>query len=304
MVRIQRILCPVDFFPASLRAVDYAIGLAQKYDAKLHLLHVVSSTLGGTEQCAFTVSEIIDSMKKQSARKMKNLERKARAVGLTVSTDVRTGDVQREVESAIRASKADILVMGTHGRRGLEKWFMGSVTERMLRRSPIPVLTLRGSKKARTTLPTRSRILFTTDFSEGTANALNYALSVAQANKGRLTLLHVLEDTLAVISAQYRKEISEGVRRELKQLIPADAQGSPDIDTVVEAGTPYYMILRLLKKERIDLLVMNTHGKGMLDRALLGSTSERVVRAADCPVMLIPPMKAAKSSRRTQRRAA
>jgi nucleotide-binding universal stress UspA family protein len=291
----------VDFFPASLRAVDYAIGLAQKYDAKLHLLHVVSPILYSTEQYAFTVSDIIDSMKKQSARKMKKLERKARAAGLTIYTDVRTGEVKREIESAVRATKADILVMGTHGRRGMEKWFLGSVTERMLRRSPIPVLTLRGSKKARTTT---TRILVTTDFSEGTDNALNYALSIARANKARLALLHVLEETRAVISPQYRKEITEGVRRELLQLIPADAQGSPDIDTAVEAGTPYHVILRLLKKERIDLLVMNTHGKGMLHRALLGSTSERVVRAADCPVMLIPPMKRAKSNRRARRRAA
>jgi nucleotide-binding universal stress UspA family protein len=301
MVRIQRILCPVDFFPASLRAVDYAIGLAQKYGAKLHLLHVVSPILYSTEQYAFTVSDIIDSMKKQSARKMKKLERKARAAGLTIYTDVRTGEVKREIESAVRATKADILVMGTHGRRGMEKWFLGSVTERMLRRSPIPVLTLRGSKKARTTT---TRILVTTDFSEGTDNALNYALSIARANKARLTLLHVLEETRAVISPQYRKEITEGVRRELLQRILADAQGPPDIDTAVEAGTPYHIILRLLKKERIDLLVMNTHGKGMLHRALLGSTSERVVRAADCPVMLIPPMKKAKSNRRARRRAA
>jgi len=301
MVRIQRILCPVDFFPASLRAVDYAIGLAQKYDAKLHLLHVVSPILYSTEQYAFTVSDIIDSMKKQSARKMKKLERKARAAGLTIYTDVRTGEVKREIESAVRATKADILVMGTHGRRGMEKWFLGSVTERMLRRSPIPVLTLRGSKKARTAT---TRILVTTDFSEGTDNALNYALSIARANKARLTLLHVLEETRAVISPKYRKEITEGVRRELLQRIPADAQGSPDIDTAVEAGTPYHVILRLLKKERIDLLVMNTHGKGMLHRALLGSTSERIARAADCPVMLIPPMKKAKSNRRARRRAA
>jgi nucleotide-binding universal stress UspA family protein len=287
-----------------LRAVDYAIGLARKYDAKLHLLHVVSPILYSTGQYALTVSDIADSIKRQSARKMKNLERKARAAGLTVCTEVRTGDVQREVESAIRDAKADILVMGTHGRRGIEKWFLGSVTERMLRRSPIPVLTLRGSKKARTTLPARSHILFTTDFSEGTANALNYALSVAQANKGRLTLLHVLEETRAVISTQYRNEITKRVQRELLELIPAHVQDRSGIETRVEAGTPYHIILRLLKRKKVDLLVMNTHGKGMLDRALLGSTSERVVRAADCPVMLIPPMKAAKSSRRTQRRAA
>jgi nucleotide-binding universal stress UspA family protein len=70
------------------------------------------------------------------------------------------------------------------------------------------------------------------------------------------------------------------------------------VNTQVEIGAPYRIILRVLEDEKIDLLVMNIHGKGMLDRALLGSTAERVVRVAPCPVMLIPPMK-----RRLKRRA-
>lgn len=298
MVRIQRILCPVDFSPASLGAADYAIGLAQSYNAKLHLLHIVSPILYGAEQYASTVAEIIDSIEKQSARDMKKLEKKARAAGLTVYTDVRTGDVQRDIESAIRAARADILVMGTHGRGGLEKWFLGSVTERMLRRSPIPVLTLSGLKKIRATPSALRRILVTTDFSEGTTNALNYALSIAQASHAGLTLLHVLEEMRALTSQEYREEVAKQVQRELLKFIPAGAQDWCDIDVRVEAGTPYHVILGSVKKQKINLLVMNTHGKGMLDRALLGSTSERVVRAAECPVLLIPPIKSAKSIRR------
>jgi nucleotide-binding universal stress UspA family protein len=226
---------------------------------------------------------------------MKKLETRARAAGLTVDTGIRTGDADVEIESAIRATKADILIMGTHGRRGLKKWFLGSVAERMLRRSSIPVLTVRGSKKIRTARGAVQRILVTTDFSEGSINALNYALTIAKANRAHVTVLHVLDEMRALTSQKYRKDLAERFRGELLKLIPAHARSWCDIDTRIEAGTPYHMILRLLKKEKIDLLVMNIHGKGLLDRALLGSTSDRVVRAADCPVMLIPPVRQPKS---------
>jgi nucleotide-binding universal stress UspA family protein len=83
----------------------------------------------------------------------------------------------------------------------------------------------------------------------------------------------------------------EGVAKQLDDLIPAEAKTWCDIDTRVETGVPYRIILRMLEDEKIDLLVMNIHGKGMLDRALLGSTAERVVRASSCPVMMIPPLK-------------
>src|SRR6059036_4105027 len=95
----------------------------------------------------------------------------------------------------------------------------------------------------------------------------------------------------------------EGVRKQLADLVPAEAKDWCDIKTRVETGAPYRIILRILEDEKIDLLVMNIHGKGMLDRALLGSTAERVVRAAPCPVMLIPPVKR-KIKRRARRRSA
>src|SRR5262249_1113745 len=82
-----------------------------------------------------------------------------------------------------------------------------------------------------------------------------------------------------------------GVQRELDDMVPAEARNWCNIETLVETGVPYRIILRMLEDEKIDLLVMNIHGKGMLDRALLGSTAERVIRAASCPVMMIPPLK-------------
>jgi nucleotide-binding universal stress UspA family protein len=104
-------------------------------------------------------------------------------------------------------------------------------------------------------------------------------------------LLHVVHDATADVSGKYRDSLIKGVDKQLQDLIPAEARNWCDVVTCVQTGVPYRMILRTLEDEKVDLLVMNIHGKGMLDRALLGSTAERVVRAASCPVMLIPPMK-------------
>jgi nucleotide-binding universal stress UspA family protein len=114
---------------------------------------------------------------------------------------------------------------------------------------------------------------------------------VAQENESEVTLLHVLHDVSTELSVKYRDPLVNGVQKQLDDMVPAEARNWCNIVTRVETGVPYRIILRTLEDEKVDLVVMNIHGKGMLDRALLGSTAERVVRAAGCPVMMIPPMK-------------
>ena len=138
----------------------------------------------------------------------------------------------------------------------------------------------------------------TTDFSVGTANALDYAFSIAQENNSRITFLHVVNDIAMDVSKKYRESIINGVETKLANMVPREAWDWCEIRTRVEVGHPYQLIIRTLEQEKPDLLVMNIHGKGMLDRALLGSTAERIVRSAKCPVMLIPPMKKASRKRR------
>src|SRR5262245_53612680 len=167
---------------------------------------------------------------------------------------------------------------------------MGSTTEKLLRHSPVPMITI-NSPGEKVAPPCFKRILVTTDFSDGTPDALSYAFSVAQENDSQITLLHVVHDVAADVSGKYRDSLIKGVDKQLLDLVPSEARNWCDVNTRVETGVPYRIILRILEDEKIDLLVMNIHGKGMLDRALLGSTAERVVRAASCPVMLIPPLK-------------
>ena len=291
MITINKILCPVDFFPASDAAVNYAAGLAENYEATIHLLHVITPIAASAYEYAIDTTEFIRSMEESSMQEMNGLVAKLKLAGIKAEPELRVGDVYDEIKKTIEIEKPDLLVMGTHGRRGVERWFMGSTTEKMLRHSPVPLVTISAAGEKSFNGPRFRRILVTTDFSEGTADALAYAFSVAQENESRVTLLHVLHDVSADLSGKYRDSLVNGVKKQLEDLVPPEARNWCDVVASVETGTPYRIILRELEDERIDLLVMNIHGKGMLDRALLGSTAERVVRAAPCPVMMIPPMK-------------
>ena len=292
MINIKTILCPVDFFPASDAAVNYAAGLAARYDAAVHLLHVVTPVAAGTYEYAIDTTDIMRSIQKRSMDEINELLARIKRTGIAAQSELRVGDVYQEIKAAIDDLSPDLIVMGTHGRRGVERWFLGSTTEKLLRHTPVPLVTISAASEKSWNEPRFRKILVTTDFSDGTPDALSYAFSVAQENESLVVLLHVIQDMSADdLSGKYRDSLTDGVRRQLEDLVPLEATNWCDIVTRVEIGVPYRIILRTIEDERPDLLVMNIHGKSTLDRALLGSTAERVVRAAACPVMMIPPIK-------------
>ena len=142
MVRIKRIVCPVDFFPTSLRAFDYALKIARDNGAKIYAVHVVSPALPAAYDFPVDISNLVASLQKESRRQMLTLKKKAENAGVVVQTAVRVGNIDTEILALIEKSRADLVVMGTHGRHGIERWFMGSVAERMARRCPAPLLTI------------------------------------------------------------------------------------------------------------------------------------------------------------------
>src|SRR5439155_10392572 len=151
------------------------------YSATIHLLRVITPNL--PNEYTIDTVEIMKSMEKSTAEEMKKLVARVKEAGVTIHTEIRTGDVYDEIKQAIEALKPELVVMGTHGRRGVERWFMGSTTEKLLRHSPVPLITISAADEK--VSPRFGRILVTTDFSEGTSDALAYAFSVAQENESR-----------------------------------------------------------------------------------------------------------------------
>jgi nucleotide-binding universal stress UspA family protein len=196
--------------------------------------------------------------------------------------------VDEEIQRQADADKSDVVVMGTHGRRVFEQWLMGSVTQRVMRQLNVPLLTLTAAKQIATGTGFR-RILVATDFSQGVRDAVTYAFSIAQESHASVTVLHAIDDVSADLDPRYREPLILGVQTQLEKLVPQGVRDWCEVRTRVETGVPFSTILKVVMTGKFDLLVMNTHGQSMLDRALLGSTVERVVRSASCPVLLIPP---------------
>jgi nucleotide-binding universal stress UspA family protein len=174
-VRLEKILCPIDFFPESNTAADYAITLAKTYHGHLTLLHVV-------EPIALWVPEVplngvTEAMTKTATLKLDKIAKRATARGVSVDVVVRGGLVDTVVESFIRKRPVDLVVMGTHGRRGLEKLFIGSTAERLVRTLQVPLMTIRTARHGQLSF---RHVLVATDFSEGTPKAVRYAFSIAK----------------------------------------------------------------------------------------------------------------------------
>jgi nucleotide-binding universal stress UspA family protein len=297
----KHILCPVDFSPASLRVFNYSIRLAQNYAARLHLLHVIPPVIRSAYDFAIDGDKLTATLKEHAVIELMNLRKVAAGASVDADFEIRTGEVEPEIRESVRDEAADLVVIGKHGRHGIDRWFMGSVTERLLRRLPVPMLIINEGKAQRATPPNIRKIVLTTDFADGTAKTVSFTLALAQQSQAIVTVLHVIPHT-AGFEVPYDKP-KEDVQSELSNLIPEHARSSGIVVTEIESGVPFKQILHYVESNLPDLLVMNIHGKGALERALLGSTAERVIRGAPCPVLAIPPQKSELPQRSPKRAA-
>src|SRR3990172_3119309 len=124
MLTIKKILCPVDFFPASESAADYAAGIAADYEASLKLLHVVSPIVS-TYKFPLNPADVVKTAEQTAARKMTKLLERVGAAGVQTASEVRVGNVANEIKHVFDLDKPDLVVMGRNGRRGAERGFLG-----------------------------------------------------------------------------------------------------------------------------------------------------------------------------------
>jgi len=292
MLKIERILCPTDFSDFSERAYDYAISLARHYNVELYLLHVVRPVIIGYPEYAVpdSVTQFYGELREHAEEQLREFA-KARAIGgVQAKVTVEEGVVTETILDFSRKNEIDMIVMGTHGRRGFQRLTLGSVTERVLRRAKCPVLAVRRPAHdfvapGNTTEPVHLRkILFCSDFSECSERALQYALSLATEYKSELSLLHVLEHP----PSETERGVEEArIHHVLAGKVPEEARAGGKIKTVVRAGKPYEEIIKLAEQEQTDLIVVGVRGRNALDLALFGSTTHRVLQLGPCPVLAI-----------------
>ncbi len=293
-ISIQRVLCPIDFSDTSHHALAQAAAIARWHEAQLTILY------------AFPYLPAMDlpPLPLEDADRT-NMLAKMREFAAIVPRDVRVDcqlregqSVHQAIVSQVEATQADMLVMGTHGRSGFQRVFLGSVTEKVIRNVKCPTLVVppRAPDIAPDTPVQFQRILCPTDFLASSLKAFEYAISMAEETDAQLTVLHVVEMLAAVGQepfvaddqfARMRGATIAEARRRLSSLIPDEARAYCTVDAVVVEGRDYREILCQAKAKRADLIVMGVHGRGALDLLLFGSTTQHVLRASTCPVLIV-----------------
>jgi nucleotide-binding universal stress UspA family protein len=296
MVEFKHILCPIDLSELSLRALSYAAAFARWYDATLTVQHVVPS-FEPRQVRAGMLGDPVQIVQPLSREDVEN-ELRAAMESAHVAAP-RTAVVAEEGDPAVTivdravAHLADLVVLGTHGRSGVDRLLLGSVTEKVLRKSPCPVLTV--PPHAHGTPPsevTFGRILCPIDFSPSSLQALGFALDLARQANGVLTLLHAIEwlaeddiarnDVLAL-----REQLVRQAQARLRELVRDESRTWCEIREVVTFGRAHREVIRRAEADRSDLIAMGAQGRGGAGLLFFGSTTEQVVRAASCPVLTV-----------------
>ncbi len=254
---MTRILVPLDSSELSESALPIARLLAEGTGAQLHLAAITGGDQPGATRDWYAYLEHMAAMEREAGR--------------LVRTSVRSGDPAQAILMLAREIGADLVVMATHGRRGFDRTLQGSVADRVLRGSTLPVVLLRDGAHEVTRLET---LLVPVDSTVDGAVALSAATPLARACKAKLVLVHAAAGSAD--GASYADAMAARLRE-----TGLDAEGR------VVSGQPADVISFVSKNVDADLIVMSTHARGGPMRTLLGSVADEVVRRSRRPVLLV-----------------
>jgi nucleotide-binding universal stress UspA family protein len=285
-VTFRNILFATDFSIAANSAMPYAVGLARSFGAKLFVLHVKEPA-----NYALPV-EVWHSAELAANSEMQDLRKTMRCgfPDLTPEILESEGKVWAGVSSAIKAHEIDLIVVGTRGRTAFEKVLLGSQAEEVLRHARCPVLTVGpGAQSGEGRNGKFASILYATDFGPASLAAGPLAVSLAEENQSRLTLLHVIERH-GVPSPGVLEEFGETSEQELRALVPDEADLWCAPHFIVEQGVPKEKILETARRTNADLIVLGARAPEGVPGAsthLSIATVHHIVAHAECPVLTV-----------------
>ena len=280
---LSRVLAAVDFSSPARSAFDYALALAKRHGAELVVVQAVPPeqpfNREGRERFALKTS----------------LGRRAEEAQVEFTYRVQHGDPAEIILLHAQSIRPDVIVIGSHQRRGLDRWRVGSVSERVVAQASVPVLAV----------PARLRLAATGDFrhvavavdpTAASDAAVEHALQVASAATERITLLHAVPGFESGVPphfygygvAEYQSQLVRDARRAMQLAVPVKRESRPAIYTRVVRGETATEFSRVLESIGADLLVVGVPRRGIVARALFGTTAARLLRAIDVPVLAIP----------------
>lgn len=291
-MQLKSILCPVDFSEYSAAAYQYAVSLAEYYQARLICLHIVEVwkyPFASYAAHEADYAKFANALNEGGEVQLRDFVQKYSGHGIQPELVVRQGNASDCTLWFAQKESVDVIVMGTHGRRGFDRLVLGSNADRIMRKAACPVLVVSNpSQSAMTTGPDGkhrlSRILYCTDLSHNSEGARGYAISLASEYGAELTLMHVAENTSDLARAE---AIIADRTRELQKLISDTERKSLKVKLAVKFGKPYEEIVRHGTEAHTSLIIMTARGGDAADRAVFGSTTYRVIQLGPCPVLAI-----------------
>ncbi|MFC7057545.1 universal stress protein [Halovenus salina] len=284
----DEILFPVDDSEQAAAATDHALTVAAKHEATLHVLNVADTN---QLSLARVQGDVVDALISEGERAVEETADRARQQGVTTVTDVIQGQPYRSIIEYADNVDIDLIVMPTHGRRKLERFLMGSTTERVLRRSTVPVLTVRPGEDSLPAYPYDS-VLVPTDGSDAAGTAVELGIDLAAHSGSAFHALSIVEisglgedvvseDGFAAVEEQAQDVVDDAVAL-------AEETGLADTTGTVGHGLSIYEeVISYVEDHDIAAIVVGTQGRSGVERYLLGSVAEYLVRTAPVPVLTV-----------------
>lgn len=299
MNRLKKILFPTDFSSCAGQALVPAIDLAEQYQAELHVLHAIVLHGYDPHNLSYNIKdleeEIHQRIQSDAAERLANVAQNHCEDTVKIVTACERGiSASNIIVEYASKNDIDLVVLGTHGRRGPAHLLFGSVAEEVVRTASCPVLTVRERKKPKPVTETE-RILVPVDYSKFSKQALTYGKHLAASFDATLQLLHVIELNFHPAYYSVGKtslfEIDSDLRDrshdKLMELAQEAAGPEVDVEPYVIEGRANSDIVKFATENDSDLIVIPTHGLTGLSRFLIGSVTQKVVRRAPCPVFVV-----------------
>ena len=288
-IKLQNILFATDFSPSAQALLSHALDLTRRYGAALYTVYVLPHT-----PFVEAVQPDPEQIRLLADQQLSALMRAAPLKDVKHKELIEQGEVAEVLSKLVRKHGIDLIVLGTGGRKGLGKLLLGSVAEDVFRKAECPVLTI-GPHATRWEIEGKlQHILFATDFGPESLHGLPYALSLAEENHARLTLLHVAPEPRVALPEPEPgsmpvvdpSEVVASTQSQLRALIPEETQLWHEPEYMVEFGNPAEMILRIAAQSA-DMIVLGVKRPAALTKHLGEGVAYKVTCEAPCPVLSV-----------------
>ena len=294
--QINTIFCATDFSKLAEEVVSYGITLAKEFNAKLLVCHVVDFPT--VSMYGEAVAAPIEHQNRFMDFARNEISRLIGDAPIDSQALVTLGNTTEEISRLVADFNPDLVITATHGRSGIKRFFLGSVTERLMRSLTCPLLVLRSSEEEEKPNLSKfpfKRILVGCDFSPDSNLAFDNSLSMAQEFESELHMVHVVEpsgykDLFKMPPEQgdkFKKDLYDMIKERLRTMVPDEAMNWLSLQTHLLVGKPHAEIIRYSEINDIDLIVLGIRGHGMVEDILVGSTTDRVIRRSPCPVLSV-----------------